>query len=287
MCAVPRLISEAASPDVLSLLGPAGLDEAILGNLGGPTASGESNGNPEEDSAKIAQLLKHGAHCLAAMEAADQQVGGLAGWRECASPSCPALPCMWFVHLYATCHLLSHSALPPHPFASRSTVWRLCCGGHRPDSAGTHGKAPDWRPRRQHLLRRHLCCTHGKPRRGWGAGQGMLVIGMQLCLHLATCDCLCMPPCLHLAARSCPCVPLRICKPASPPTLPAAVPQHGQGRGEGLLGLTAAGCADASRRLVVPGLLAEPAASSHCIEACWVLSCQPCGGLRVLARPSD
>ena len=58
----------------------AGLDEAILGNLGngGSDSGGGGGGNPEEDSRKIADLLKHGAHCLHAMEAANEQVG--AGW---------------------------------------------------------------------------------------------------------------------------------------------------------------------------------------------------------------
>ena len=42
----------------------AGLDEAILGNLGngGSDSGGGGGGNPEEDSRKIADLLKHGAH---------------------------------------------------------------------------------------------------------------------------------------------------------------------------------------------------------------------------------
>ena len=61
----------------------AGLDEAILGNLGngGSDSGGGGGGNPEEDSRKIADLLKHGAHCLHAMEAANEQVG--AGLVEC------------------------------------------------------------------------------------------------------------------------------------------------------------------------------------------------------------
>jgi hypothetical protein len=51
------------------------LDEAILGNLGnGGSDSGGGGGNPEGDSRKIADLLKHGAHCLHAMEAANEQV---------------------------------------------------------------------------------------------------------------------------------------------------------------------------------------------------------------------
>ena len=59
-----------------------GLDEAILGNLGsGGSDSGGGGGNPEEDSRKIADLLKHGAHCLHAMEAATEQVGAL--WVLC------------------------------------------------------------------------------------------------------------------------------------------------------------------------------------------------------------
>lgn len=46
-----------------------GLDEAILGGLGA-----SDSGNPEDDSRKIAELLKHGAHCLQAPEAANEQV---------------------------------------------------------------------------------------------------------------------------------------------------------------------------------------------------------------------
>ncbi|KAL4858846.1 Chromodomain-helicase-DNA-binding protein 6 [Chlorella vulgaris] len=51
-----------------------GLDEAILGNLG-ESGGGGSGGNPEDDTRKIAELLKHGAHCLHQMEAATEQGG--------------------------------------------------------------------------------------------------------------------------------------------------------------------------------------------------------------------
>ncbi|KAL4423047.1 hypothetical protein ABPG77_002081 [Micractinium sp. CCAP 211/92] len=50
-----------------------GLDEAILGGLGA-----SDSGNPEDDSRKIAELLKHGAHCLQAPEAANEQSGAFA-----------------------------------------------------------------------------------------------------------------------------------------------------------------------------------------------------------------
>lgn len=48
---------------------PPGLDEAILGGLGA-----SDSGNPEDDSKKIAELLRHGAHCLQAPDAANEQV---------------------------------------------------------------------------------------------------------------------------------------------------------------------------------------------------------------------
>lgn len=50
-----------------------GLDEAILGGIGAGTGKGlgsGTGGDPEADGHKIAQLLKHGAHCLDKMEEA-------------------------------------------------------------------------------------------------------------------------------------------------------------------------------------------------------------------------
>lgn len=52
-----------------------GLDEAILGGIGAPGANG---GDPEADGKKIADLLKHGAHCLAAMDAANKETEAFA-----------------------------------------------------------------------------------------------------------------------------------------------------------------------------------------------------------------
>lgn len=53
-----------------------GLDEAILGYSHGSKA--KDGGNPETDGKKIAELLKHGAHCLAAMDAVQKETDAFA-----------------------------------------------------------------------------------------------------------------------------------------------------------------------------------------------------------------
>ena len=50
-----------------------GLDEAILGGLGSLGVVPEGGGNPEYDGARIAALLKHGAHCLKDEDKANEE----------------------------------------------------------------------------------------------------------------------------------------------------------------------------------------------------------------------
>ena len=50
-----------------------GLDEAILGGLGSLGVASDGGGNPEYDGAKIAALLKHGAHCLKDEDRANEE----------------------------------------------------------------------------------------------------------------------------------------------------------------------------------------------------------------------
>jgi len=57
-----------------------GLDEAILGGIGGPGGGLNAcgGGDPEADGKKIAALLKHGAHCITSMDAANQETEAFA-----------------------------------------------------------------------------------------------------------------------------------------------------------------------------------------------------------------
>ena len=55
-----------------------GLDEAILGGIAGGGGDSGSNGGDELDGKKIAELLKHGAHCLDKVEEANAETDAFA-----------------------------------------------------------------------------------------------------------------------------------------------------------------------------------------------------------------
>lgn len=176
----------------------------------------------EEDSAKIAQLLKHGAHCLTDMGGANEASGAFAaegidqilqvraGPTRARSPA----PAPGPTHARGCGEaLVRQPATPTHP----RTHIHTHPNPHPNPPAGPHGEAPDRRPRRQQLQRGHFCGVgrgrrrlRGAPRCRAGA-QGLL----SLCPAGNGGRALPLPP-LHTPARREP----TLLSPATPNTPP-------------------------------------------------------------------